>query len=197
MKLIHVAAAVLNQSPLDWQHNSANVGQAIQVARDQGAVVVGLPELCLTGYGCEDAFHAANTHQRAWAALQELLPKTRGMVVSFGLPVLHQNGLFNCEALAVDGRLAGLVAKRFLAGDGSQFGRLFRCQHDVGWRKRQIAPVSRVEQLDMPRVAVPRDPRIRVNAGAAVLTVGIAHGCPYFGLERPSPRHFNFSVRMS
>ena len=90
MKLIHVAASVLNQTPLDWQHNSANVRQAIQVARDRGAVVVCLPELCLTGYGCEDAFHAANTHQRAWAALQELLPETRGMVVSFGLPALHQ-----------------------------------------------------------------------------------------------------------
>ena len=56
MKLIHVAASVLNQTPLDWQHNSANVRQAIQVARDRGAVVVCLPELCLTGYGCEDAF---------------------------------------------------------------------------------------------------------------------------------------------
>src|SRR5437870_8078890 len=91
MKLIHVAAAVLNQTPLDWQHNSANVRQAIQVARDRGAVVVCLPELCLTGYGCEDAFHAANTHQRAWASLRELVPETRRMVVSFGLPVLHQN----------------------------------------------------------------------------------------------------------
>ena len=121
MKLIHVAATVLNQTPLDWQHNSANIGQAIQVARDQGAVVVCLPELCLTGYGCEDAFHAANTHQRAWAALQELLPETRGMVVSFGVPALHQNGLFNCAALAVDGQLVGFVAKRFLAGDGIHY----------------------------------------------------------------------------
>ncbi len=80
-----------------------------------------LPELCLTGYGCEDAFHSTNTHQRAWKALQELLPETRGMVVSFGLPVFHQNGLFNCAALAVDGKLVGLVAKRFLAGDGIHY----------------------------------------------------------------------------
>ncbi|PYJ85743.1 MAG: NAD+ synthetase, partial [Verrucomicrobia bacterium] len=121
MKLIHVAASMLNQTPLDWQHNSATVRQAIQVARDRGAVVVCLPELCLTGYGCEDAFHAANTHQRAWAALQELLPETRGMVVSFGVPALHQNGLFNCAALAVDGQLVGFVAKRFLAGDGIHY----------------------------------------------------------------------------
>lgn len=121
MKLIHVAAAALNQTPLDWQHNTTNVHRVIQAAREQSVGVLCLPELCLTGYGCEDAFHAANTHQRAWKALQELLPETRGLVVSFGLPILHQNGLFNCAALAVDGKLIGLVAKRFLAGDGIHY----------------------------------------------------------------------------
>jgi NAD+ synthase (glutamine-hydrolysing) len=121
MKLIHVAAAMLNQTPLDWQHNTTNVRQTIQAAREQSVGVLCLPELCLTGYGCEDAFHATNTHQRAWKALQELLPETRGMVVSFGLPIFHQNGLFNCAALAVDGKLVGLAAKRFLAGDGIHY----------------------------------------------------------------------------
>ncbi|HEV2695570.1 MAG TPA: NAD(+) synthase [Verrucomicrobiae bacterium] len=121
MKQIHVAAAVLNQTPLDWQHNVANVRRAIQAARAESVAILCLPEMCLTGYGCEDAFHSVNTHQRAWQALQELLPETRDMVVSFGLPILHQNGLFNCAALVVDGRLTGLVAKRFLAGDGIHY----------------------------------------------------------------------------
>lgn len=121
MKLLHVAAAVMNQTPLDWRHNPANVHRVVTAAHEQGIGVLCLPELCLTGYGCEDAFHSVNTHQRAWKALMELLPETRGMVVSFGLPVLHQNGLFNCAALAVDGKLVGLVAKRFLAGDGIHY----------------------------------------------------------------------------
>lgn len=121
MKLIHVAAAVMNQTPLDWRHNAANVRRTIQAAREQNVDVLCLPELCLTGYGCEDAFHSTNTHQQAWKMLIELLPETHGMVVSFGLPILHQNGLFNCAALAVSGKLAGLVAKRFLAGDGIHY----------------------------------------------------------------------------
>ncbi|MEI9866349.1 MAG: NAD(+) synthase [Limisphaerales bacterium] len=121
MKLIHVAAAVLNQTPLDWWHNPTNIRRVLEAAREQGIAVLCLPELCLTGYGCEDAFHSTNTHLRAWKALLGLLPETCGMVVSFGLPVLHQNGLFNCAALAVDGKLVGLVAKRFLAGDGIHY----------------------------------------------------------------------------
>ena len=121
MKLIKVAAAVLNQTPLDWLGNRQRILDALQQARAEAVGALCLPELCLTGYGCEDAFHAANTHQRAWQMLTELLPETRGMVVSFGLPVLHHKGLFNCAALAVDGRLIGLVAKRFLAGDGIHY----------------------------------------------------------------------------
>jgi len=121
MKLVKVAAAVLNQTPLDWRHNLANIRAAIQDARAAGVSVLCLPELCLTGYSCEDAFHAADTHGRAWSGLVELLPETRGLVVSFGLPVLHQNALFDAAALAVDGCLAGLVAKRFLAGDGIHY----------------------------------------------------------------------------
>jgi NAD+ synthase (glutamine-hydrolysing) len=121
MKLLNLAAAVLNQTPLDWEHNARNIRQAIAAARAAGVTALCLPELCITGYGCEDAFLGANTHQRAWQILQDLLPETAGLVVSFGLPVLHQNGLFNCAALAVNGKLAGLVAKRFLAGDGIHY----------------------------------------------------------------------------
>jgi len=121
MTLIHLAAAVLNQTPLDWQGNVARCRAAIAEARARGVRVLCLPEMCLTGYGCEDAFHSANTHRRAWSALRSLLPETHGLVVSFGLPILHQGGVFNGVALAVDGRLAGVVAKRFLAGDGIHY----------------------------------------------------------------------------
>ncbi len=43
------------------------------------------------------------------------------MIVSLGLPLLHRNALFNCACLAVDGRIAGFVAKRFLCGDGLHY----------------------------------------------------------------------------
>ena len=58
MKFIHTAAAVLNQTPLDWVHNTRNVRQAILTAHERGVGVLCLPELCLTGYGCEDAWVA-------------------------------------------------------------------------------------------------------------------------------------------
>src|SRR5438477_634879 len=58
MKLIRVAAAVLNQTPLDWDGNAARIRGAIADAKQAGVSILCLPELCITGYGCEDAWVA-------------------------------------------------------------------------------------------------------------------------------------------
>jgi len=118
---IRLAAVALNQTPLDWRGNAANVRAALRQAREEAATLVCLPELCLTGYGCEDAFFAPATHQRAWDMLEELLPETHGLVVAFGLPVFHQRALFNVSAVVADGKLLGLAAKKNLAGDGLHY----------------------------------------------------------------------------
>jgi len=121
MTRIRVAAAVLNQTPLDWSGNQRNIERAIDEARSLGARVLCLPELCISGYGCEDAFHGLGLQQTALDVLGQLLPKTRGMVVSLGLPLLHRGALFDVACLAVDGRVAGFAAKRFLAAEGIHY----------------------------------------------------------------------------
>lgn len=121
VKLIRVAAAVLNQTPMDWDGNAANIRGAMAEARRRDVDILCLPELCVSGYGCEDAFFSAALRRMAWTVLRELLPETRGMVVSLGVPVMHRNALFNCAAVAVDGSLVALVAKRHLAGDGLHY----------------------------------------------------------------------------
>src|SRR5687768_10340423 len=121
MQLTQVAAAVLNQTPLAWDANRANILDGIAQARRTKASVLCLPELCITGYGCEDAFLSANTRRMAWQVLQEILPETKGLIVSLGLPLLFNNVLYNTACLVVDGRIAGFTAKRFLAGDGIHY----------------------------------------------------------------------------
>lgn len=121
MNRIRVAAATLNQTPLDWAGNQRRIAEAIDMARSQGVRILCLPELSITGYGCEDQFYSPGLHDTAQAVLQELLPATRGMVVSFGLPVFHRSALFNCAALVCDGRLLGLAAKHYLAAEGIHY----------------------------------------------------------------------------
>lgn len=121
MKLVKVAAATLNQTPLDWEGNRRRIVQAIAEARAQGVGILCLPELCITGYGCEDAFLSPSTQRLAAEVLRELLPETRGIVTSVGLPILHNKAVFNACALIADGNILGLVAKRALAGDGIHY----------------------------------------------------------------------------
>ncbi len=121
MKLIKVAAACLNQTPFAWDDNLARIRAALDQARAAEATIVCLPELCLTGYGCEDAFFSPGLQEQAFAALERLLPDTAGLVVSFGLPLYFEQALYNAAALAVDGKLVGFAAKRFLAGDGIHY----------------------------------------------------------------------------
>ncbi len=121
MQLIRVASVALNQTPLDWDGNSARIVAALQEARAAGASVVCLPELALTGYGCEDAFLSPGVHRTALAVLCELLPETRGLVTCLGLPIYHRRALYNAVCLAVDGRAVGVVGKQYLPGDGVHY----------------------------------------------------------------------------
>jgi NAD+ synthase (glutamine-hydrolysing) len=121
MKLIKVAAAVVNQTPLAWDGNRDNILAALEAARREGVSVVCFPELCISGYGCEDAFHGPSVPEMAWRVLREILPATQGMIVSVGLPVSYRNALFNCACMISDARILGFTAKRFLAGDGLHY----------------------------------------------------------------------------
>ncbi len=121
MKLIKVGAATLNQTPLDWEANKASILGAIEEARNRQVSVLCLPELCITGYGCEDAFLSASLHTTALQVLEEILPHTDEMVVSLGLPVAYNNVVFNTACLAAKGRIAGFVAKRYLARSGIHY----------------------------------------------------------------------------
>jgi NAD+ synthase (glutamine-hydrolysing) len=121
MKFIKVAAAVVNQTPLDWDGNLANILAALGHARKQGATVVCFPELSLCGYGCEDAFHSPGVHEMSWRQLETIARATKGMIVTAGLPVVYNNAIFDAAALLVDGKIRGLVGKRYLAGDGLHY----------------------------------------------------------------------------
>jgi NAD+ synthase (glutamine-hydrolysing) len=121
VRLLKVAAAALNQTPLAWAANRDNIRAAIERARGEGVGILCLPELCISGYGCEDAFLAPFVRETALDVLHELLPETRGIVVSLGLPLQHAKAVWNASCLVADGKIVGLAAKRALAGDGIHY----------------------------------------------------------------------------
>ena len=121
MHLIRVGGTALNQTPLDWNGNRDRIIAAIAAARDRGVAILCLPELCISGYGCEDAFQSPGVQRMAWRVLEEIEPHTDGIVVAVGLPVRFETGVYDAAAVLADGRLAGIVCKQHLAGEGIHY----------------------------------------------------------------------------
>jgi NAD+ synthase (glutamine-hydrolysing) len=116
-----VGGTALNQTPLDWDGNRDRIITAIQTAREHEVAILCLPELCITGYGCEDAFQSPGVQRMAWRVLEEIEPHTAGIVVAVGLPVRFESGVYDAVAVLADGRLMGIVCKQHLAGEGIHY----------------------------------------------------------------------------
>ena len=95
MKILKVASGALNQTPLDWIQNKKNCIDAIEAAKKDKVSLLCLPELAISGYGCEDAFYSPDLRKKALECLLELKEHTAGIVVCVGLPLEVNNKLFN------------------------------------------------------------------------------------------------------
>ena len=118
---MRIAGAALNQIPIDWENNLRNIRTAIEQAKAAGVELLCLPELCLTGYGCEDLFLSDWMPQAALAHLQQVRAWTQGICVVVGLPVRLPGRTYNTAAVLRDGQILGFAAKQFLANDGVHY----------------------------------------------------------------------------
>lgn len=121
MKTLKVSAACLNQTPMDWDGNFSRIKGVIHEAQSENVDVLCLPELAITGYGCEDMFLAPDVCIRAGEMLAEIVVLAPEMVIAVGLPWRHHNTVFNVAAVMCGGEILGLYAKQNLAGDGVHY----------------------------------------------------------------------------
>lgn len=117
----HVAAASLNQTVGDWAGNEARIREVIAAARETGAKLLLLPEMCLPGYSLGDRLLRVGTIERSWEMLLRLRDATAGMAVAVGLPIQWEGVVYNAMALLADGQILGLAAKENLATGDVQY----------------------------------------------------------------------------
>ncbi|MFM2478393.1 nitrilase-related carbon-nitrogen hydrolase [Celerinatantimonas sp. MCCC 1A17872] len=124
-----ITTASLRQLPFDFSGNVKRVTQAIEQAFKNGANILLMPELALTGYGCEDNFTFQEFHEATSDALDKVIQATKelgkdypAMLVSVGLPLLYPGGqVYNASAIISAKGLHGFVCKQFLARNGLHY----------------------------------------------------------------------------
>tara|TARA_Y100000310_G_scaffold343530_1_gene451660 strand:- start:627 stop:2468 length:1842 start_codon:yes stop_codon:yes gene_type:complete len=119
--MVRVGGACLNQIPMDWENNLSNITCAIEQAKKEQIEILCLPELCITGYGCEDMFLSDWVANKALDKLKEIVPYTEGIAVTVGTPI-NLNGLhFNTTCFISNQKILGFYVKQKLANDGVHY----------------------------------------------------------------------------
>ncbi|NBA86202.1 NAD(+) synthase [Emticicia sp. CRIBPO] len=118
MKLIKTGAAALNQTPLDWNNNKQNIIDAIHQAQKEKVSILCLPELCISGYGCDDAFYAPDLYKTCLDLLSDIAEECSSIITTVGLPIWFNNKIYNSSCLIADKRILGFVCKQSLPNYG-------------------------------------------------------------------------------
>jgi NAD+ synthase (glutamine-hydrolysing) len=120
-RTLKIGGATVNQTPIDWKNNVANIIEAIEAAKKEQVAILCLPELCLTGYGCEDLFLSDWLSAKAWQHLQAIIPHCNNITVNVGLPLRINNITYNGACVISHQKILGIALKQNLARDGVHY----------------------------------------------------------------------------
>jgi NAD+ synthase (glutamine-hydrolysing) len=120
-RTLKIGGATVNQTPIDWKNNVANIIEAIEAAKKEQVAILCLPELCLTGYGCEDLFLSDWLSAKAWQHLQAIIPHCNNITVNVGLPIRINNITYNGACVISHQKILGIALKQNLARDGVHY----------------------------------------------------------------------------
>ena len=113
---VKAAAVTPKIKVADTKYNAELILDMMKESARQGAKIVVFPELCLTGYTCQDLFLQERLLQGAKDALMKLVKESASLDAIFfvGLPFEILGKLYNVAAVLSHGEVLGLVPKSYL-----------------------------------------------------------------------------------
>jgi NAD+ synthase (glutamine-hydrolysing) len=131
---------------LDWLGNLERIRKARDEARSRGVQLLCLPELAISGYGCEDFFLHPDTAARSLAAVRTLACECGPEVMLVGLPFRFEGDCYNCVAVLNNGHITGIFAKVHLAREGIHY--------EPRWFRPWLSGRSAMVEIDGVRIPI-------------------------------------------
>lgn len=115
-EFVRVGAIVPKLSLANPLKNALEIVEQVTKAYKKGVAIVTTPELSLTGYTCGDLFLQDALLNEAEEALEKLVEETKelNIITILGMPIRHDNQLFNCAVVIEKGKILGIVPKTAL-----------------------------------------------------------------------------------
>ena len=145
---VKVAAVTPEVCVADVNFNvDACVAAAERACTEDGASVVVLSELAITGYTCEDLFWQDALLDAAERGLADFASRTAELdaLLLVGVPVRVNAKLYNCCAVVTSGTILGVVPKRHVP----TYNEFYEGRHFVPGTA-DVVPIDVAGQLDVP-----------------------------------------------
>lgn len=113
---IRVGAIVNKLALANPLKNADVIIKEIKKAERLGVSIVTTPELSFTGYTCGDLFLQEQLLDDSIKALEQVLNETKDIdIISIlGMPLRHDNQLFNCAVVITKGKILGVIPKTYI-----------------------------------------------------------------------------------
>lgn len=117
---IRVGAVVPKLKVADIEFNCNEIIKQIDIANNNKIQIAVFPELCVTGYTCQDLFKQDILLEQAEKALNKILEHTNNLeiICILGMPIKSENQLFNTAVVIQKGKILGIVPKTFIPNYG-------------------------------------------------------------------------------
>ena len=113
---LKVAAITPNVRVADVEFNCNEICKCIEEAAGKKVKLMVFPELCITGYTCQDLFFQDRLLEATKEALLKIAKHSQGVdaLIFVGLPLSVDAKLYNVAAALCNGEILGIVPKTFL-----------------------------------------------------------------------------------
>lgn len=111
------AAACPKMKVADTKYNTEQILECIKKAFAEDATAIVFPELCITGYTCNDLFHQEILLQNAEKAIDEIVGRSNyydNILIVVGAPIRIDGRLYNCAVFIQSGSIIAITPKVFL-----------------------------------------------------------------------------------